>query len=38
MLNKIGQYIGKLTGNAKVCIACHPFWGIPYTIYFYYIN
>lgn len=38
MLNKIGQYFGKLTGNAKVCIACHPFWGIPYTIYFYYIS
>lgn len=38
MLKKIGQYIGKLTGNAKVCIACHPFWGIPYTIYFYYIS
>ena len=38
MLKKIGQYLGKLTGNAKVCIACHPFWGIPYTIYFYYIS
>lgn len=38
MFKKIGQYFGKLTGNAKVCIACHPFWGIPYTIYFYYIS
>lgn len=38
MFNKVGQYFGKLTGNAKVCIACHPFWGIPYTIYIYYIS
>ncbi len=38
MRNKIKQYFGKLKGNAKVCIACHPFWGIPYTIYTYYIS
>lgn len=38
MLQKISQYFGKLKGNAKVCIACHPFWGIPYTIYTYYIS
>ena len=28
----------RLEGNARVCIAFHPLWGIPYTIYFFYLS
>ena len=34
----IGGYFGCLKGNARVCIAFHPLWGIPYTFYTYYIS
>lgn len=38
MFRSVKQYFGALKGNAKVCIACHSFWGIPYTVYTYYIS
>lgn len=38
MFKKVGEYFGALKGNAKVCIWAHPFWGIPYTIYIYYLS
>lgn len=28
----------KLDGNSLVCIAFHPLWGIPYSIYFFYLS
>ena len=28
----------KLEKNARVCIACFPFWAVPYTIYTYYLS
>jgi MFS family permease len=34
----IKNYIMRLEGNARVCIAFHPLWGIPYTIYFFYLS
>ena len=38
ILQRIGGYFGCLKGNARVCIAFHPLWGIPYTFYTYYIS
>lgn len=38
MFKKIGEYFGALKGNAKVCIGAHPFWGIPYTIYYAFLS
>ena len=35
---RIGNYFSCLKGNARVCIAFHPLWGIPYTFYTYYIS
>lgn len=32
------NYILKLDGNALVCIAFHPLWGIPYSFYFFYLS
>lgn len=32
------KYLSKLQGNAKYCIAFHPFWGIPYNLYFFYLS
>jgi len=32
------KYILKLDGNALVCVAFHPLWGIPYSIYFFYLS
>jgi len=32
------KYILKLDGNALVCIAFHPLWGIPYSFYFFYLS
>ena len=37
-LRRVGDYFGCLRGNARVCIAFHPLWGVPYTIYTYYIS
>ena len=37
-LQRIGGYFGCLKGNARVCIAFHPLWGVPYTFYTYYIS
>jgi MFS family permease len=34
----VKNYIMRLEGNARVCIAFHPLWGIPYTIYFFYLS
>jgi len=34
----VKNYIMKLKGNAGVCIAFHPLWGIPYSIYFFYLS
>ncbi|NLY19580.1 MAG: MFS transporter, partial [Clostridiaceae bacterium] len=34
----VKNYIMKLKGNARVCIAFHPLWGIPYSIYFFYLS
>lgn len=31
-------YLGKLQGNAKVCIAFLTPWAIPYSIYFFYLS
>ena len=38
IFQRIGGYFGCLKGNARVCIAFHPLWGIPYTFYTYYIS
>ncbi len=38
MPNRIKSYLGHLKGNSAVCIACHPFWSIPYMFYTYYIS
>lgn len=38
IFKKIGGYFGCLKGNARVCIAFHPLWGLPYTFYTYYIS
>ncbi len=27
-----------LSGNARVCIAFHPFWAIPYSVYMFYLG
>ena len=35
---RVGDYFGCLKGNARVCIAFHPLWGVPYTFYTYYIS
>ncbi len=35
---RVGAYFGCLRGNARICIAFHPLWGIPYTFYTYYIS
>lgn len=32
------NYIFRLKGNALACIAFHPLWGIPYSIYFFYLS
>lgn len=37
-LRRVGDYFGCLRGNARVCIAFHPLWGVPYTFYTYYIS
>ena len=37
-LRRVGDYFGCLKGNARVCIAFHPLWGVPYTFYTYYIS
>lgn len=37
-LTSAKNYILKLEGNARVCIAFHPLWGIPYSIYFFYLS
>ena len=34
----VKNYIMKLKGHARVCIAFHPLWGIPYSIYFFYLS
>ena len=38
MIPRIFLYLRKLEGNAKICIAFHPFWAIPYSIYFFYVS
>lgn len=38
VFQRISGYFGCLKGNARVCIAFHPLWGIPYTFYTYYIS
>ena len=38
ILQRVKDYFGCLKGNARVCIAFHPLWGIPYTFYTYYIS
>ncbi len=37
-MKKVKEYLGKLKGNAAVCIGAHPFWAIPYMFYTYYIS
>ena len=37
-MKRVKAYLGKLKGNAAVCIAAHPFWAIPYMFYTYYIS
>ena len=37
-MKKIREYLGKLKGNAAVCISAHPFWAVPYMFYTYYIS
>ncbi len=32
------NYILRLNGNALVCIAFHPLWGVPYSLYFFYLS
>jgi len=38
MLSRPRAYLGILRGNAKVCILCHPFWSVPFTLYYYYLS
>ncbi len=38
MIRFIKGYLGKLQGNARVCIAFHPLWGIPFTVYYFYLG
>ena len=38
MLSRPRAYLGILQGNAKVCILCHPFWSVPFTLYYYYLS
>ena len=37
-MKKVKEYLGRLKGNAAVCIAAHPFWAVPYMFYTYYIS
>ena len=37
-MKKVKEYLGKLKGNAAVCIGAHPFWAVPYMFYTYYIS
>ena len=37
-MKKVKEYLGRLKGNAAVCIGAHPFWAIPYMFYTYYIS
>ena len=37
-MKRVKAYLGKLKGNAAVCIAAHPFWAIPYMFYTYYTS
>lgn len=37
-MRRVKEYLGKLKGNAAVCIAAHPFWAVPYMFYTYYIS
>ena len=38
MLSRPRAYLGILRENAKVCILCHPFWSVPFTLYYYYLS
>ena len=38
MFRFIRRYLGRLKGNARVCICFHPLWGIPFTFYYYYLS
>jgi hypothetical protein len=38
MLSRPRAYLGILRGNAKVCVLCHPFWSVPFTLYHYYLS
>jgi MFS family permease len=38
MLRRLRAYLGMLQGNARVCILCHPFWSVPFTLYYYYLS
>lgn len=38
LLSYIKKHVIKLEGNALVCVAFHPLWGIPYSFYFFYLS
>jgi MFS family permease len=37
-LKALSRYLGNLKGNAKICIAFHPLWSIPYAVYTFYLG
>lgn len=38
IITLIKDYVTVLEGNARVCIAFHPMWAIPYSFYFFYLS
>ncbi|MDD4219871.1 MAG: MFS transporter [Sphaerochaetaceae bacterium] len=38
MGGKIGRYLSKLEGNARICTAMFPLWAIPFTVYNFYLS
>lgn len=38
MIRKIGRYLSKLEGNARICTALFPLWAIPFTVYNFYLS
>jgi len=37
-VNPVSRYLKPLQGNAKVCVAFHPLWSIPYAVYMFYLS
>lgn len=38
MLRGLARYLGSLRGNARICVLCHPFWSLPFALYYYYLG